>query len=218
MDKRRRMRLLKWLVHIGAAAPMVWLLISYLTDNLTFNPIQTATLRTGDYALTLLWLSLACSPLYTLTGWREVRDLRRPLGLYAFVYAGIHVLVFVGWDYGFNWPLVLPLFVQNTYLLIGALAFILLLALAVTSFRWWMRLLGLGWKYLHRLVYVAAALVVVHYAMVVDGSILTLQGDVGGPLAYGIVLFLLLVLRLPLFRNWLKRASGRREGRPAQRP
>ena len=209
MDKQQRMRLLKGIVNVGALVPLGWLVVSYFTDNLSFNPIQTATLRTGDYALVLLWLSLACTPLYLLTGWSGALQLRRPLGLYAFLYAGIHLLIFVGWDYGFNWTQVLPLFVTQRYLLVGSVAFILLLLLAVTSFRWWIRLMGVGWKHLHRLVYVTAALVVVHYVMVVDGDIWTLQGDVLEPLAYGVVLILFLVLRLPFVHKHLKGGKAR---------
>jgi len=92
MNKRQRIRWLKWGVNIGALVPLAWLVVSYFTDNLTFNPVQAATLRTGDYALVMLWLSLACTPLYLVTGWSDLLHLRRPLGLYAFVYAAIHLL------------------------------------------------------------------------------------------------------------------------------
>jgi len=205
MGKGQRISILRWLVNIGAVVPLVWLGVSYLTNNLSFNPIQTATSRTGDYALWLLWLSLACTPVYLLTGWSDVIVLRRPLGLFAFVYAAVHMLIFVGWDYGFRWAQVLPLFGQNIYLMVGAASLFLLFVLALTSYKWSMRLLGIGWRHLHRFVYVAAVLVVIHYALVVDGNILKLQGDILEPLAYGLVLLLLLVLRLPFVRSRLAR-------------
>ena len=97
---------------------------------------------------------------------------------------------------------------QKNYLVVGGVAFSLLFLLAITSFRWWMRLLGAGWKHLHRLVYLAAGLAVIHYVMVADGDILTLQGDVLEPLAYGLVLVAFLVLRLPFVRTWLRVGVG----------
>ncbi len=201
MKRRVRIKWLKLAAHVGSVIPLVWLIGSYFSGNLTFNPIQAATIRTGHYALTLLWLSLACSPLYILTGFSELLPLRRVLGLYAFGYAGLHLLIFVGWDYGFDWSLVLPLFARQYYLIAGLAALVLLFVLALTSFSLWIRWLGVFWKRLHRLVYLAAGLVVVHYLLVVDGSLWTLQGEIWKPLAYAAVLALLLALRLPPVRR-----------------
>ena len=89
-------------VHIGALLPLILLVINWSQDNLTFNPIQALELRTGKYALVLLLLSLSCTPINTVFGFRQVLKVRRPLGLYAFMYASIHFLVFIGLDYQFD--------------------------------------------------------------------------------------------------------------------
>jgi methionine sulfoxide reductase heme-binding subunit len=97
---------LQILTHIGALVPLILLIWDYAHNQLTVNPIQAVTLRTGKTALVLLVLSLACTPLYTVFGLRPALRLRRPLGLYAFLYAGLHFLVFVGLDYGFDLGLI----------------------------------------------------------------------------------------------------------------
>src|SRR5215203_6155688 len=87
---------LQVLTHLGAIAPLAYLLWDYFNDNLTVNPIQDITFRTGKPALVLLVLSLACTPLNSLFGWRAAIKLRRPLGVYAFLYVCLHLLTFVG--------------------------------------------------------------------------------------------------------------------------
>jgi sulfoxide reductase heme-binding subunit YedZ len=96
---------LRILTHVGALTPLAWLLWDWWTNQLTVNPIQDITLRTGKPALILLVLSLACTPVNTLFGFRQVIPLRKPLGLYAFMYVSLHFLIFVGLDYGFDWRL-----------------------------------------------------------------------------------------------------------------
>ena len=93
-------------VHIACWIPLAWLLWDAYTDNLTFNPIQEITFRTGKTALILLVLSLSCTPLNTVFGLKQVLPLRRPLGLYAFLYAALHFSIFVWLDYGFDVQLI----------------------------------------------------------------------------------------------------------------
>jgi sulfoxide reductase heme-binding subunit YedZ len=200
--------------HIGAWVPLLSLLIAYLTSNLTVNPIQAAEQRTGQYAIVLLALSLACTPVNTLFRVPAVVKLRRPLGLYAFMYAAIHMAIFVALDFGFDWSLIGATLIEKRYLVAGLGAFTILVALAVTSVRWWMKRLGKNWKRLHRLVYLSGVLVVLHYAWAIKGDLLRLQGDVWKPLAAGMVLALLLILRLPPVRKQLGAAMARlRSGR-----
>lgn len=193
--------------HIAAWIPLVWLLWDAFTNNLTINPIQAATQRTGKYALVMLVLSLACTPLNTVFGFRQALQVRRALGLYAFGYAAIHFSIFIGLDYGFNWALLLAEIVEKRYVLVGLGALLILLTLAITSFKWWMKRLGKNWKRLHRLVYLAGGLVILHYAWAAKGDILRLQGDIWQPLAFGAVVALLLVARIPGVR---KAISARR--------
>lgn len=188
-------------VHAAALAPLGLLIFDFFRDNLTVNPVQALTLRTGKYALTLLVLSLACTPVNTVFGFRPALKVRRALGLYAFMYATIHFLIFIGLDYAFNPQLLREAIFEKRFALVGFAAFLMLLPLAITSTRGWMKRLGKNWKRLHRLVYLAGALVVVHYAWAV-------KSDIRQPLLFGGLVALFLFLRLPAVR----RAASQRRG------
>ncbi len=194
-------------VHAAALAPLVVLVVAALTGNLTFNPIQEATFRTGKTAMVLLVLSLACTPAYTVFGFSQALRVRRALGLYAFLYAAIHFFIFFGLDYGFDLSLVLLELAEKRYILVGAAALLILLPLAITSTKGWQRRLRKTWKRIHRLVYAAGILVIVHYVWVQ-------KSDIREPLVWGTVLALLLVLRLPPVRKaivgWRMRWQQRR--------
>jgi methionine sulfoxide reductase heme-binding subunit len=200
-------------VHIGALMPLAWLIRDYLAGSLTVNPIQAATQRTGDYAIVLLLLSLAVTPMITLTGYSRLQKVRRPLGLYAFVYASIHFFIFIGVDYGFNLDFLLADIAQKRFIFVGLAALLLMTPLAFTSYRYWQKRLGKNWKRLHRLAYLAAVLVVVHVAWAVKGDLLTLQGDIWKPLLAGTVLTLLLLARFPGVRRKLSNARSKARSR-----
>jgi sulfoxide reductase heme-binding subunit YedZ len=185
---------LRILTHLGALTPLAWLLWDYWFDNLTVNPIQDITFRTGKPALILLVLSLACTPVNTLFGFKQVLPLRKPLGLYAFMYVCLHFLIFIGLDYGFDVGLLYEAIFEKRYALVGFAAFLILLPLAITSTQGWMRRLGKNWKRLHRWVYLAGILAVVHYVWLV-------KSDIREPLLYGAAVGLLLLLRLPAVRK-----------------
>jgi len=183
--------------HILAWVPLLVLFWDYFGDNLGFYPAQEVTARTGKLALIFLMLSLSCTPLYTLTKYSPVIKLRRPLGLYAFLYTSIHLLSFAGLDYQFNWVELLPYLLEKRYIFVGMVTFILLFLLAVTSFKWWMVKLGKNWKRLHRLVYIAAPLAILHFAWVVKGNLFGLSGDIIQPLLFSLLAALLLIMRIP---------------------
>ena len=185
------------LVHLGALFPLAWLVWDYFQGNFSVNPIQDITLRTGKAALVLLVLSLACTPANTLLGWRQAISIRRALGLYAFFYASIHFLIFIGLDYGFDWALMRREIVEKPYVWVGASALSVLLLMALTSTKGWKKRLGKNWKRMHRLVYPAAILVIIHYAWVKKGNILALQGDILQPIAFGALVGFLLLIRTP---------------------
>ncbi len=207
----KRLTFIQTVTHISAWLPLIVLIIDALNDNLTFNPIQAATQRTGDTAIILLGLSLACTPMSTYLQWKDAIKLRRSLGLYAFLYAAIHFTLFVAVDFGFDFNLIAREFVEKRYLWVGLPAFIILLALAATSFKWFMKRMGKRWKKLHRLIYLGALLVVLHLAFVIKGDLFTLSGDVWKPLVAAIAIGLLLIVRVPpLKRAWLARRSGAR--------
>jgi sulfoxide reductase heme-binding subunit YedZ len=209
MPFRLRFTRLHLLMHLAALTPLGLLIFDAFTDNLTANPIQAATQRTGLYALSLLLVSLLVTPLYTLTRWGPVVKMRRPLGLYAFLYAAIHVSIFVGIDYAFAWNFMLREIPEKRYILVGLSAFLILAALAFTSSQYWMKRLGKSWKRLHKLVYLAGPLVILHFAWAVKGDLALLSGEVLQPLLYGLALVILLVLRLPPVRRRLSALSRR---------
>jgi sulfoxide reductase heme-binding subunit YedZ len=200
---------LQLIIHLGAWFPLARLLFEALTHDLTANPIQHIEQRTGRAAISLLFLSLAATPLNSLIGWKEPLQRRRALGLYAFMYAVIHVIIFADLDYGLAWGLILETVFQKPYILVGAAAFLLLIPLAITSFDIWKVRLRKNWKRLHQLVYFIAPLVVLHYAWGKKGNFFALQGDILLPLIYGLILLLLMTLRIPAVRRWLASARTR---------
>jgi len=206
---------LQILVHLLAWSLAAWLAWDAWTGNLTVNPIQAATQRTGKYALVLLVLSLACTPLNTLFGFRQALSARRALGLYAFMFAAMHFAIFIWIDYGFNWEFIRLEIIDKRFILVGASALTILTVLAATSFKWWMKRLGKRWKSLHRLVYLAAPLVVLHYAWASKGDLFRLQGNILQPLAFGLVVILLLLVRLPALRKRAVKLRGQLQKRLA---
>ena len=194
MMSRRSVLLFRIFVHIAALFPLALLVYLWLTDGLTANPIQDITFRTGKAALWLLVFALAATPANTLFGFRPALKVRRALGLYAFMYVVLHFLTFVWLDYGLDVSLMIEDVGTKRYVLAGLAAFLLLIPLAITSTRGWMRRLGKNWKKLHKLVYLAAVLAVVHYTWQV-------KSDIRQPLAFGLAVALLLAARLPVVRR-----------------
>ena len=199
---RQREQIIQALVHVLALAPLALLIWNGLNHNLTANPIQAITFRTGKLALLLLVLSLACTPLNTAFGVRMALKWRRPLGLYAFMYAALHFLTFTVLDYGLDPVLLREAIFEKRYALVGFTAFLLLIPLAITSTRGWMKRLGKRWKRLHQLVYIAGLLVIVHYVWLV-------KADRREPLLWGAAIAILLAFRLPPVRRAVVKLRGR---------
>lgn len=202
------------LVQAGAAFPLLWLAWDQVMGNLSFDPIDDFTNRTGTAAIVLLLCSLAVTPLNIVTGWRKVLSLRKSLGLWAFGYAVLHLLVFVGLDYAFNLRFILmdglP---SKPYVLVGFGALLILLALALTSTKGAMKRLGKNWKRLHRFVYAAGILAVIHYLWVAKVAF-------GAPTLYAAILAILLAVRIPIVRSWIislrKQTAGQMAARGAK--
>jgi methionine sulfoxide reductase heme-binding subunit len=189
-------RLLHLAVHLGALIPLIWLAWDFSTGNLTANPIQAATLRTGKTAIVLLVLTLAVTPFYTVFRYKPALPLRRTLGLYTFLYVSLHFLIFIAVDYGFDLELLKGAIFEKRYALVGFAAGLILLPLAITSTRGWMKRLGKKWKLLHRLIYLASVLAVFHYLWLV-------KGDIRQPLWFALAVALLLLARIPAVRRRL---------------
>ena len=189
------------LTHVAALLPLAWLLWDYWQGRLIVDLVGVTTTRTGKTALILLILSLACTPINTIFGFKQVMRVRRALGLYAFMYASLHFLTFVGLDYGFDVDLIGLGILDQRYVLVGFAAGLILLPLAITSTQGWQKRLGKNWKRLHRLVYLAGILAIVHF--------MWLAKDNREPLRYGAVVALLLILRIPGIRRAMSSARYR---------
>ena len=205
--------LLRIAVHIIGWLPLVKLIFDFTANNLTANPIQAIEQRLGRTALYFLVAALAVTPVHTLTGWRDILPRRRALGLYAFLYASLHFLTFAGLDYGFDLAQILDLVTTKPYILLGSLAFSLLLPLAITSFDFFIRRLEKSWKRLHGLIYPAGLIVIVHFAWARKGDLLRLQGNILQPLLLGLLVVFLLILRIPSVRKWVSGLRQRFIGR-----
>jgi len=189
---------LQIIVHLYAWSALALLIWDAFSGRLSPNPIQDFEQRTGRHAVTLLVLSLACTPMHTFFRWSEPLKRRRALGLYALMYASIHVLIFVDLDYGLAWSLIAQTVFEKPYILVGALSFLLMIPLGVTSFDVWKIRLKKTWKRIHQTVYFIAPLVILHFAWSKKGALFSLQGDVLRPFLYALVLALLLLARTPL--------------------
>lgn len=169
------------------------------------EPIREIQLRTGWWTLTLLLVTLAVTPVRMLTGWNWLIRFRRMLGLFAFFYAVLHLTNYVVVDQFFAWGMIGEDILKRPWITLGMTALLLLIPLAVTSNRAMTRRLGRRWGQLHRLVYLAAALGVIHFLWLV-------KLDTAEPTRFGVVLVVLLLFRLPSLREALQ---GQFRKRPA---
>lgn len=184
--------ILKVAVFVACLFPLLWLFKDAAHHNLGANPIQTLHFRLGDWALRFLLLSLAITPLRKITGINSLIRLRRMIGLYAFFYATLHLLVYIVLDLSLSWVDFVEAVQKSPYILAGLFTYVLLLPLAVTSLKVLQKKLGHHWLTLHRLVYFAAMSAVVHYFWLV-------KKDITQPLLYALLLLLLLGFRLLSF-------------------
>ena len=194
-----------WLVHLAGWLPLIILIAAYLANSLGFNPVEGFLRWTGRIAVAFLLLSLACTPLHRVFSLPAVYRLRKPLGLYAALYAGLHFATFAIWDYGLDFRLIWGEIQNKPFIVLGLIALVILLALAATSFRGLRRRWGKAWVWLHRLVYPAGLLIMLHYLLAVKGDLFSLQGAYAIPLTAAGGLILLLLLRLPPLHQALRR-------------
>jgi sulfoxide reductase heme-binding subunit YedZ len=201
MAGSRKVLWLRLLTHLCGLIPLVVLACAYAGNQLGPDRIGEAMRRAGRLAVLFLLLSLTPTVVARVFGFSQALRVRRALGLYAFMYASIHFLIFIGLDYGFDFGLILLAVRDDRFILLGLAALVILAALALTSTKGWMKRLGKNWKRLHRAIYVAGALVVWHYAWSFKELRMT-------PIACGAVLAVLLVLRLPPVVRWSKELRG----------
>ena len=188
-----RTRTAWWALLALGLLPLAWLVWRTLTDQLGANPAETLIRATGDWTLRGLCLTLAITPLRVLLGWPELLRFRRLLGLLTFGYACLHLLCYTGFDMGFEWADIARDIPKRPFVLVGALAFALLLPLAATSWNGAMRRMGARrWQALHRSVYAVAVLVILHFWWMRSG-----KRNFTEVWVYGLILAGLLGWRMP---------------------
>lgn len=167
----------------------VWLAWTGSGNLLGTDPAQTLALATGEWTIRMLILALAVTPARYLLNRPVLIRYRRMIGLFAFFYACLHFLVFLVFLLGLEWSALGREILERPYITVGFSAFLILAVLAMTSFNRAQRKLGRRWKQLHRLVYVAAALAVIHIVWLV-------RSDYGEALFYGSLVGVLLLYRV----------------------
>lgn len=184
-----RSRWIKPVLFVACLAPAIWLIVGAFQGQLGANPIEYITHSTGDWTLRFLLITLAISPARKLLNQPDLIRFRRMLGLWAFFYGVLHLLIWIGLDKFFDVREMGADVVKRRYIAVGMLGFVLMIPLALTSTTAAIRRLGKNWVRLHRLIYVSAAAGVIHYWWLV-------KSDIRLPLMYGVILAFLLSLRL----------------------
>ncbi len=187
--KKPHWRAIKVIVFCVSLWPLAQLVFDGVNDGLGANPVETLHLTLGRWALRFLCLTLALTPLRHLSGQSWPLRFRRMMGLFTFFYASLHLLVFLWLDIEFSWRYFRQEVTETPYLLLGLATYCLLLPLALTSTANMQKRLGRSWKTLHKLIYPAAILALLHYFMLV-------KSDLNQPLIYAVVIFILLVVRI----------------------
>lgn len=200
-------RVLWWLVLLAGLSPALWLAArtAGAFGGLGVNPIETLLRDSGTYTIILLLTALAVTPLRRITGLAPILRLRRMIGLLAFGYASAHFLIWFGVDLFFDWQLIIEDLTTRPFVMAGFAAWVILLLLAATSTRTAMTLLKRNWTRLHRLVYLAGILGIVHIVWLT-------RADYREAFLYALALTTLLGMRL----FWALRNPRRIRGEPAR--
>ena len=182
-------RLVKPVIFFVALIPFIWLLLKVFQNDLGPDPAQALSIETGEWALRFLLLTLAITPFRQIFRMVEIARLRRMIGLFAFFYASIHFLSWMAFILGFRWLAIAEELVERPYITVGFLAYVILFLLGVTSTNSMVRRLGKNWKRLHKFVYAASILAIVHLLWI-------LRTDVTEAVIYGVLLAILLGYRI----------------------
>ncbi len=193
---------MKVLIFLLAFLPLDRLVWLGLSDGLGANPIEFITRSTGTWALVFLCLTLAMTPLRLMTNSTAWIRYRRMLGLFSFFYACIHFGIWLWLDQDFDLVAMLKDVVKRPFMTMGFISFVLLTPLALTSSSWAQKKLGRRWVQLHRIIYLIAATVILHYWWHKAG-----KNDLDTVSLYAVILFLLLCCRIPYVRKILSKRS-----------
>jgi sulfoxide reductase heme-binding subunit YedZ len=179
----------KALVFVACLVPALWLATRALTGRLGINPVEDLELTTGIWAFRFLITTLAVTPLRRITGWNRLIQYRRMLGLFTFFYVCLHFTIYIGIDQFFAWDFIVKDVIKRPFITMGFTAFVLMIPLALTSTKGWIRRLGRRWQVLHRLIYICAICASIHYLWKVKVMI-------GSPVYYAAIVGLLLGFRV----------------------
>ena len=182
-------RLVKPVIFFMALIPFIWLLLKVFQNDLGPDPAQALSIETGEWTLRFLLLTLAITPFRQIFRMVEIARLRRMIGLFAFFYASIHFLSWMAFILGFRWLAIAEELVERPYITVGFLAYVILFLLGITSTNSMVRKLGKNWKRLHKFVYAASILAIVHLLWI-------LRTDVTEAVIYGVLVAILLGYRI----------------------
>ena len=201
-----RNRWVKVFVFAVCLIPLAWAGWRAYNNDLTANPVEYITRYTGDWTIRFIVLTLAVTPLRKLLGVPDLIRFRRMIGLYAFFYGSLHFLTYIWMDKFFDVSEMLKDIAKRPFITAGFTAFLLMLPLAVTSTKGWIRRMGgKRWQALHRLVYFSGIVAVIHYYWLV-------KSDIRLPVMYGAFVGILLTYRAVVW------AVGRRPRAAIKRP
>jgi len=200
-----RLRITKILIFFAALIPLSRLVWNFFHNGLGANPVEVITHSTGDWTLILVLTTLSITPLRKLTKQYWLIGVRRMIGLFAFFYGCLHFTTYIWLDKSFDVHEMIKDVYKRPFITAGFTAFVLLIPLALTSTKGWIRRLGKNWQRLHRLIYVTGIAAVIHYIWLV-------KADLRKPLQYAFVLGVLLLYRLVV---WISEA--RRKMTPTAR-
>ena len=185
---------LQQLIFIIALWPIASIVITFLNNDFSANPVEEIIRHFGKWTLIFICLTLSITPLRRLTKTNIWLPLRKMLGLFTFVYACIHLFSYIGLDHHFDWKLILQNTIKHKYIWVGVIAWTLLIPLAITSTQKMKIILKDNWIKLHRLIYVIAVLGVLHYLWLV-------KKDITQPVIYGLIIGIIFLLRIRFKKN-----------------
>lgn len=176
-------------VFLACLLPLAWLAWDAWHGTLGADPVAQLEHRSGDWALRLLLATLAITPLRRISGWQHALRFRRMLGLFAFFYASVHLLIYAIVDLGGYWSQLFIDIAKRPYITVGFVAWLAMVPLAATSTRAMMRRLKRRWQVLHRLVYLSALCACLHFLWLV-------KADLREPSIYLALFAMLMLARL----------------------
>ena len=182
-------RFVKPVTFLLALTPFILLLSKVFQNDLGPDPSQTLSIETGEWTLRFLLLTLAITPFTQIFKMIEIARLRRMIGLFTFFYGSIHFVSWMAFTLGFRWLAIVEELVERPYISVGFLAYVILFLLGITSTNYMVRKLGRNWKRLHKFIYAASVLAIIHLLWI-------LRTDITEAVIYGTVLAILLGYRV----------------------